>query len=158
MAPPFRAGAGILMRALALATVGIAMLLTAPPAVAVHGQAYHAFGTAVAADGTVYSAQIDWGGYREQWFTATIRTLSGELVSTERFPGYGPGAGWSAFGPVTCPVEALWYHAWNDAVNFDIRGLQVQSPCAPGPAAMVYVGTYRAYEVQLFVEPLGVHQ
>ena len=133
----------------------VAALLAAPPALAVHGQPYSAFGTAVQGD-EVFLAQVDWSGYWTSMFTVTVLRPDGTVVARDAFPGYGPDAGWAASGPNAFVAEVLLYRAWNHLYQFEIAGVQAQSPMYPGPAGMVYVGHYQDYQLQLFVTPLAL--
>ncbi|MCA1812626.1 MAG: hypothetical protein LC624_01590 [Halobacteriales archaeon] len=150
---------------LGILAAGLALLMVAPAVVAVHGEAYDAYGTATIGN-SVWLAAVHWSGYNGCWggsgpcnmFNVIIKDLSGNLVSTESFPGC-----WTANGPVFYSTELLAYHAWaaastgscspGDAAHFDITGFQWQEVTNGGQnkALMYYTGTYNAYSLQLVV-------
>jgi hypothetical protein len=140
--------------------------MIAPSALAVHGEAYDAYGTATLGDPTtgnaqVFLAAVHWTGYNYQpseQFTVIIKDLTGNVVVNDVFHGC-----WTANGPVFYSTELLAYHAWaaastgscfpGDSARFDITGFQYQVVSGGGPdkAIMFYEGAYRGYALDLVV-------
>ncbi|HEV8361789.1 MAG TPA: hypothetical protein VGR28_15170 [Candidatus Thermoplasmatota archaeon] len=151
-----------------LALLGVTLTMMAPPSVAVHGEAYTAYGTAINAAGELLFAEVHWSGYDwtsscgSGWgcFTVTLTTPDGAVVVQEQVPGF-----WSANGPVYYFFEILNYQAWaaesgcsaTSCPHLLIRGLQGQQVTNGGEqkAIMLYVGNYWDWQLQLVV-PYGV--
>jgi hypothetical protein len=151
-----------------LGALGLVSLMLLPAAIAVHGEGYDAYGTAIIKDAnglpqTTYLVHVNWGGYEFPYFTVTLKdpTTQG-IVSKETFPG-----GWEANGPVFLGTELLTYHGyavigspgWGgfggtpDSAHFDINGFQYQQVTggAPNKAVMYYSGNYWNYDLTLVV-------
>jgi hypothetical protein len=148
------------MKGRILAAAGLAMLMLAPSALAVHGEAYDAYGTATRVVGTNvenYLVHVHWGGYFSPTFAVEIMDMSGNPLLTDSFPGL-----WQAAGPNLLLFEILAYHGWasptaGGSVHFDILGVQGQQVLngAPNKAVMLYVGNYYEYRLALVV-PFGI--
>jgi hypothetical protein len=141
---------------LGICLLGVVVTMLAPSALAVHGEAYDAYGTATLGN-TVYLAAVHWTGYNfypYEMFHVVIKDLSGAVVADEWFHG-----GWTASGPVFYSTELLAYHAWAgdwarvDSAHFDITGFQYQFVTNGGPdkALMYYTGNYWGFSLQLVV-------
>jgi hypothetical protein len=155
-----RAASGDPMK-LGVSLAGLVFVLVAPSALAVHGEAYDAYGTATLAN-SVFTATVHWTGYNCYYgtgepcdtFHVIIKQLTGEVVADETFHG-----GWTASGPVFYSTELLAYHAWAgdwshvDSAHFDITGFQWQEVTNGGQdkALMYYTGNYYDYSLQLVV-------
>jgi hypothetical protein len=140
------------MKGRILAAAALALVMLAPPVLAVHGEAYDAYGTGTRVVGTDvqnFLVHVYWSGYYGHTFTVEISDLSGNLLTTESFPGL-----FQAAGPVIYLFEVLAYHGWasptaGGSVHFDIIGVQGQQVAGGGPdkAVMLYVGNY--YDMRL---------
>jgi hypothetical protein len=146
-----------------LGALGLVSLMLLPAAIAVHGEGYDAYGTAIIKDAsglpqTTYLVKVTWGGYFDPSFTVTLKDLSGNLVSTEKFNGW-----WQANGPEFLGTELLNYHGFAvlgqswlgtpDSAHFDITGFQYQQVQGGGvdKAIMYYTGNYWNYDLTLVV-------
>jgi hypothetical protein len=151
------------------AALGVTLTMVAPSVVAVHGEAYTAYGLATNAAGQVLNAEVHWSGYTpvegcsSGWsgcFTVTLSTLDGVVVVQENVAG-----SWYATGPVFYFFEILNYQAWateagcgqTSCPHLYIRGFQGQQVAggAEQKAIMLYVGNYWDWQLSLVV-PYGV--
>jgi hypothetical protein len=134
-----------------LLALGFAMLMLVPAtAMAFHGSAYDAHGTAVGTNGRVYLADVSWS-----WGTYTVKfrdTLNPTLfVVNDAFAGYESNIGG---GPIPSTWEIFLYHGRDLATNgdaFEVIGFQ-QILLLPQLQQMVYVGHYHEYQLQLVVD------
>lgn len=149
------------MRSTLLAAVGLCLVMLTPHVVAVHGEAYDAYGIATLGD-EVFTVHVAWTGYNfntpcGQCFVVEITDGQSVRVVDTSFPGV-----WSGNGPVFYFFEVLAYNAQasaaaGGAAHFSISGVQAQQVAggAPQKAIMLYQGNYDAYKLLLAV-PYGI--
>jgi hypothetical protein len=135
-----------------LGAVALVAMTLVPSVLAVHGEPYDAYGTAVGANGSVLLARVSWSGWWDQTFTVTLKDpATSAVVTNEVFRGvYQISGGWGYGG-----WEFLPYQAWaqDGQSHFYITGGQAQAVTNGGPnkAVMLYVGNYWDYQLQLVV-------
>lgn len=152
------------------ALVLLALSMTAAPALAVHGEAYDAYGVATHTDaqGNVQTqlVHVFWTGYcwpagscrgyPAYYFVVDFQDTDGNPLAKDAFPG-----SYQAGGPNAFLFEVLLYKGQATdaagATHFSILGVQGQQVLggAPNKAVMFYTGNWWDWQLQLVV-PFGV--
>ena len=128
-----------------------ALALLAPNALAFHGSAYNAHGTAILGQ-NVYRADVSWLGWWSSTYTVKLTDVAtGAVAVNTAFPGY---EGLVYGGPIGSTWEIFGYNGYDSATGgqvFHIQGLQ-QIVYTPTLQTMAYVGHYQGYQLVLYVD------